>query len=85
MRTSFREKVLSAVKRIPKGKVLTYAQVATRAGSPRAFRVVGTILKANFKSEIPCHRVIRSDGKPGAYNRGEARKRQLLISEGVRL
>lgn len=80
----FRAKVLDVVKKIPKGKVLSYKQVAEKAGSPRAFRAVGSVLKSNFDSSIPCHRVIRSDGTLGNYNRGgTARKRRLLLREGV--
>ena len=82
---SFKEKVIKIVKSIPKGKVLTYSQVAKMAGSPKASRAVGSILKANFSKDIPCHRVIRSDGKLGEYNglRGLS-KRDLLIKEGFK-
>ncbi len=79
---SFTEKVLAVVAKIPRGSVLTYAQVAKSAGSPAAVRAVGTILSKNYRAEVPCHRVIRSDGKLGQYNRGETRKRTLLKSEG---
>lgn len=78
---SFKEKVLEIVKKIPKGKTLTYSQVAKKAGSPRAFRAVGNILNKNYDSSIPCHRVIRSDGSLGGYNRGEEKKRELLKKE----
>lgn len=81
---SFKEKVLFVVKNIPKGSVLTYGQVAELAGSPRAHRAVGTILSKNFNPEIPCHRVIKADGKFGNYNGGEEKKRQLLNKEGVK-
>lgn len=77
----FKKKVLAIVSRIPKGKVLTYKEVAKRAGSPRAYRAVGNILNKNRDSEIPCHRVIRSDGKVGGYNRGTKVKAQLLKKE----
>lgn len=62
---------------------LTYKEVAERAGSPGAYRAVGTILGENYDSEIPCHRVIRSDGSPGEYNRGMEMKRKILEREGV--
>lgn len=80
---TFKEKVLNIVKKIPEGKVLTYKQVAKLAGSPNAYRVVGNILNKNFDSNIPCLRVIRSDGKLGGYNRGAAKKKKLLRREGV--
>jgi O-6-methylguanine DNA methyltransferase len=81
---SFTEKVHSIVKKIPKGSVLTYKEVAERAGSPNAARAVGSIMKANYNKDIPCHRVIRSDGKIGDYNRGGSKaKMALLKKEGV--
>ena len=79
----FSEKVYSVVRKIPKGEVLTYAQVAELAGSPRAARSVGSILKKNYNPKIPCHRVIRSDGIVGEYNRGRKKKLELLKKEGV--
>jgi len=82
---TFKEEVLKVVYQIPRGKTLTYAQVAKRSGSPKAARAVGEILKQNFDSKIPCHRVIRSDGTPGEYNRGRAEKIRKLASEGIKL
>ncbi|MEX1061808.1 MAG: MGMT family protein [Patescibacteria group bacterium] len=81
----FREKVLAVVAQIPRGKTLTYAQVAAQAGSPHAYRAVGSILKQNFSGNIPCHRVIRSNGEPGKYNRGKTEKIRKLTSEGIKL
>lgn len=83
---TFTEKVFAVVKKIPKGKVLTYKQVATKAGSPRAFRAVGSALKTNFDQKIPCHRVVKSNGELGNYNRGGTpAKRKILLKEGVPL
>ena len=82
MSSSFSTKVLTVVQKIPKGKVLTYKQVAAKAGSPKASRAVGSILKQNYNPAIPCHRVIRSDGTLGKYNRGTQKKRALLKAEG---
>lgn len=82
--THFAQSVLAVVRRIPKGKVLTYREVAKRVGSPRAFRAVGSVLRGNFDPRIPCHRVVRSDGSPGGYNRGGIpAKRKLLVVEGA--
>ena len=81
----FSDKVYKIVRKIPKGKVLTYKQVAKLAGRPKAYRAVGNILNKNCNSSIPCHRVVRSDGKLGGYNRGSERKRKILIQEGVML
>jgi O-6-methylguanine DNA methyltransferase len=77
----FKNKVLAAVKKIPDGRTLTYKQVAALAGSPKVSRAVGNILHTNFDPEIPCHRVVRSDGKTGGYNRGRALKKKLLSAE----
>lgn len=78
---SFSSRVFAVVSCIQKGETLSYKEVARRAGSPRAFRAVGNILNKNFNPDIPCHRVVRSDGTPGGYNRGVARKKELLDRE----
>jgi len=63
---------------------MSYGEVAYKAGNPGAARAVGTIMAGNFDTTVPCHRVIRSDGKIGAYNRGgETKKRALLTAEGA--
>lgn len=81
---TFTERVKNIVAKIPKGKTMTYKEVARRAGSPNASRAVGSIMKANFDESIPCHRVIRSDGKIGDYNRGGfTGKLRKLIAEGA--
>ena len=77
----FKEKVLKVVSKIPKGKTLTYKQVAELAGSTKAYRAVGNILAKNFNPKIPCHRVIKSNGQPSFYNRGKANKIKLLKAE----
>lgn len=78
---SFKEKIFTLVKKIPKGETLTYKQVAEKIGHPKAYRAVGNILNTNFDPTIPCHRVVRSDGKTGGYNRGSANKALLLAKE----
>ncbi len=81
---SFADKVRAVVAKIPKGKTMTYGEVAKKAGFPGAARAVGGVMKNNFDARVPCHRVIRSDGKIGEYNRGgPAAKRKLLIAEGA--
>jgi O-6-methylguanine DNA methyltransferase len=84
MHTDFTKKVHVVVSKIPRGKVLTYKEVARRAGNPRAHRAVGNILNKNFDPKVPCHRVVRSDGGLGGYNRGTNRKRAILKREGFR-
>lgn len=84
---NFRDRVYEIVRKIPRGKTMTYKEVAVRAGSPRAYRAVGNILNKNYPPaggpKIPCHRVIRADGKLGGYNRGEKKKKLLLKKEGA--
>ncbi len=81
-KSDFKEKVHNIVKKITKGSIMTYKQVAEKSGNPRAYRAVGNILNKNHDSKIPCHRVIRSDGKIGGYNRGEKLKKDILKIEG---
>jgi len=80
---SFQEKVYRTVRKIPKGKVLTYKEVAKLAGNPRACRAVGNILNKNRDPKIPCHRVIRNNGKVGGYKDGPQKKFYSLKKEGV--
>jgi O-6-methylguanine DNA methyltransferase len=80
---SFKERVLDVVRKIPKGETITYKDVAMLAGSPNAFRAVGNIMSKNFDPTVPCHRVIRSDGKLGQYNRGDDNKEIILKKEGA--
>lgn len=80
---TFKEKVFDVVRKIPKGKTLTYKEVAKRAGKPGAYRVVGNILTTNFDEKVPCHRVIKSDGTIGGYNRGSKKKMEMLKKEGA--
>lgn len=77
----FAKRVLQVVAKIPRGQVMTYKEVAEAVGRPRAYRAVGNILHKNYDPEVPCHRVVRSDGKLGGYNRGGARKRDILRKE----
>lgn len=82
---TFQESVLSVVSKIPTGKVLTYAQVAIKAGNAKASRAVGSIMTKNQNKNIPCHRVVKSDGTIGMYNglRGKSKK-VILKKEGVK-
>jgi len=72
------------VRQIPKGETRTYGEVAKAIGYPGAARAVGTVMKNNYDPTVPCHRVVRSDGKIGDYNRGgKERKEALLREEGA--
>ena len=81
----FARRVLRATARIPFGSVSTYKQVATDAGSPRAFRAAGNALGSNpLPIIVPCHRVVHASGGLGGYTGGLVRKRILLQVEGHR-
>jgi len=84
--THFQKRVFQIVKKIPRGNFLTYKKLAKLAGRPRAWRAVGNILNKNpDPNTIPCHRVIRSNGKVGGYKNGQERKIALLKSEHIKL
>jgi len=83
---TFRYKVYAVIRKIPKGKVATYGQVAGLAGSPGAARAVGMCMKVNPDApHTPCHRIVASDGSMKGYSAagGIAKKKSMLLSEGV--
>jgi methylated-DNA-[protein]-cysteine S-methyltransferase len=81
--SDFASRVRTAVRRIPRGRVATYGDVAAAAGRPRAHRAVGNIMRNCNDTSIPCHRVIAAGGRLGAYGRDLFRKRTLLLTEGI--
>lgn len=83
---SFSQAVYDVVSTIPKGKVVTYTQVAKRVGKPKAARAVGNALNKNRNFDaVPCHRVVRADGSMGGYVYGIQKKIALLKKEGVEI
>lgn len=81
---TFADKVRTIVRAIPKGKTLTYKEVARKAGNANAARAVGAIMRSNYDETIPCHRVVASDGTMRGYNRGGVtRKKEILVEEGA--
>ena len=86
--TKFQLKVWVYLRKIPRGSVKTYSQVAKDIGKPLAVRAVANAIGKNpYSPKIPCHRVIRSDGSLGGYSGkgGVKTKRFLLKKEGIRL
>lgn len=73
--------MLTIVKKIPKGKTMSYKQVAKRAGNENGARAVGMIMSRNTDKSVPCHRVIRSNGTLGGYNGLRGTKEKLLKKE----
>lgn len=83
---SFKEKIYALCKKIPRGKVATYGQLAAMAGSPHASRAVGLCMKTNpYAPIVPCHRVVSTEGKLTGYSAGEGikTKKHMLQQEGV--
>ena len=86
MTSPFGAKVYELTRRIPKGKVGTYGQIAKMAGKPGAARAVGALMRMNPDApNTPCHRVVAKDGSLTGYsgNGGISRKRAMLLAEGV--
>ena len=86
--TKFHVKVWKYLSKIPRGRVKTYSQVAKAIGKPLAVRAIANAIGKNpFPPQIPCHRVIRSDGSLGGYSGkgGIKTKKFLLSKEGIKL
>lgn len=84
--TPFARSVYIETAKIPKGKVSTYSEIAEAIGQPGAARAVGNALNKNpFAPDVPCHRVVRSDGRIGGYAGGTDKKIGLLKKEGVQI
>jgi methylated-DNA-[protein]-cysteine S-methyltransferase len=84
--TKFQVKVWAFLKKIPRGSVKTYSQVAKGIGKPRAVRAAANAIGKNpYAPKIPCHRVIRSDGSLGGYSgKGGIKTKKLLLKrEGI--
>ena len=79
----FSVRVLSVVRRIPPGRVLTYGDVAALAGHPLAARAVGNIMRECRAPGMPCHRVVGAAGALGGYGGNASLKRELLRAEGL--
>ena len=80
--TAFQQRVWDALRKVPAGETVSYAEIAARIGSPRAVRAVAQACAANVLAvAIPCHRVVRSDGGVSGYRWGVARKQALLERE----
>lgn len=80
---SFNERCYAALRKVPAGKVTTYAELATYLGS-RAYRAVGNAMNRNpYAPEVPCHRVVRSNGEVGGFAHGTEAKIKMLKREGI--
>ena len=83
---SFVEKAWTVCSRVPAGKVTTYGAIAKTLGVPGGARAVGMAMNRNpYAPQVPCHRVVASDGKLTGYAGGLDKKRAMLLAEGVKL
>jgi methylated-DNA-[protein]-cysteine S-methyltransferase len=82
---SFYEKCYAVLRKVPRGRVTTYKEIA-KALDSKAYRAVGTAMNKNpYAPKVPCHRVVNSDGKVGKFASGERKKIRLLTEEGVEI
>jgi methylated-DNA-[protein]-cysteine S-methyltransferase len=80
---TFADRCYEALTRVPRGRVTTYRELALFLGS-RAYRAVGNAMHINpYAPQVPCHRVVRSDGAAGGFARGTGEKMKLLRAEGI--
>ncbi|MCB0332388.1 MAG: MGMT family protein [Bdellovibrionales bacterium] len=82
---SFAERCYALLRKVPKGKVTTYQELAHGLGT-KAYRAVGTAMNKNpYAPEVPCHRVVKSDGTIGGFAHGTAKKMKMLRKEGIEI
>ena len=82
--TEFEKSVLELIKKIPKGKITTYSEIAKNLGRPKASRAVGNALNKNpYAPQAPCHRVVKSNGEIGGYAKGIDVKIKILKQEKI--
>ena len=80
------KKIYKKLSEVPKGKITTYGELAKAVGMKNGQRAVGRIMNKNpYPVIIPCHRVIKSDGKVGGYAYGEEIKSNMLTKEGIKI
>ncbi|RLG10170.1 cysteine methyltransferase [Candidatus Pacearchaeota archaeon] len=79
------KKVYMLTKKIPRGKVTTYGEIAKVLGGIKYSRAVGKILNKNFDRHVPCHRVVCFNGKVGGFRKGIQRKIKILKKEGIKI
>ncbi len=82
---NFDERCYQVLRKVPRGKVTTYGEIA-RALKSKAYRAVGNAMNKNpYSPEVPCHRVVRSDGSVGGFAHGTEKKSEMLRKEGIEI
>ena len=85
MENTFANRCYKLLRKVPAGKVTTYGELA-RALDTKAYRAVGQAMNKNpYAPEVPCHRVVCSDGSLGGFARGDTQKIKMLKAEGIRI
>jgi len=85
MKKSFNERCYDKLRKVPRGRVTTYKELAHALGT-RAYRAIGNAMNKNpYSPKVACHRVVNSDGGIGGYADGEAEKIQMLKGEGIKV
>jgi len=85
MKKSFNERCYAILRKVPRGKITTYKEIA-RALHSKAYRAVGNAMNKNpHAPKVPCHRVISSDGSIGGFASGTKKKIEMLKGEGVKI
>jgi len=85
MPTDFQKKVWQKIKKIPKGKVSTYKELAFALKKRKAYQAIGQAAKKNpYWPAVPCHRIVKSNGEIGGFASGSRVKKKLLEKEGIR-
>jgi methylated-DNA-[protein]-cysteine S-methyltransferase len=85
IRYHFQEQVWELCKKVPRGNVTTYKELAHALGT-KAYRAVGNALNRNpYAPIVPCHRVVKSNGSLGGFAKGQEKKKELLEEEGLQI
>ncbi len=84
MKINFNEKCYELLKKVPRGKVTTYKEIA-KSLNTKAYRAVGNAMNKNPYKEVPCHRVIKADGEVGGFALGTKKKIEMLRKEGIEI
>ncbi len=85
MKSSFNERCYQILLKVPKGKITTYKEIAHILHS-KAYRAVGNAMNKNpYAPQVPCHRVINSDGTIGGFANGQSKKAKMLRQEGIEI
>jgi methylated-DNA-[protein]-cysteine S-methyltransferase len=81
---NFNQKCYQILKQVPKGKVTTYKAIAEKLNT-KAYRAVGNAMNKNPSKDVPCHRVIKSNGEVGGFAHGTKKKISMLKKEGIKI